>query len=171
MGIPYALPVLDAQSRHGAVRGEGMSTTGHYTRYINQYPGWSDNCDTMYHGIFPAVMQWGNYAKYKGNKLGHLTVEHTAGNKYAFCDYDIRYDQYNYWQWIREQTEYVGPLKAGVGKVLIEYTGDKAIQHVLEMAKNITDEQIIDLVFSGMFYNRSYADYFRYYLHEVDIND
>jgi hypothetical protein len=147
-----------------------MSTTGHYTRYINQYPGWSDNCDTMHHGIFPAIMQWGDYAKYKTNGLGHLTVEHTAGNKYAFCDYDIQYDKYNYWEWIREQTNYIGPLKSGVRKILIEYTGKNAIQHVLEMAKSITDDQIINLVFSGMFYNRSYSDYFRYYLNEVDIN-
>ena len=29
-----------------------MSTTGHYTRYINQYPGWSDNCDSMYQALW-----------------------------------------------------------------------------------------------------------------------
>jgi hypothetical protein len=146
-----------------------MSTTGHYTRYINQYPGWSDNCDTMYHGIFPAIMQKPEpRGLYGFCGFGHLTVEHTAGNKYAFCDYDIQYDQYNYWQWAREQTNYIGPLKSGVRKTLIEYTGKNAIQHVLELAKNITDGQIINLVFSGMFYNRSYVDYFKYYLSEVD---
>jgi hypothetical protein len=148
-----------------------MSTSGHYTRYINQYPGYYDNCDTMYHPVFPKIMQNSEPGGLYGFcQFGHLTVEHTAGNKYAFCDFDIRYDQYNYWQWIREQTDYIGPFRSGTGKILIEYAGDKAIQHVLEMAKQITDDQLIDLVFSRVFYNRSYVDYFRYYLNEVDIN-
>ena len=28
-----------------------MSTTGHYNKWIKQNPGWSDNCDSMYHGL------------------------------------------------------------------------------------------------------------------------
>ncbi len=48
-----------------------MSTSGHYTRYINQYPGWSDNCDTMHRAI------------YEGEKeIGSLMVEHNCGNKW-----------------------------------------------------------------------------------------
>lgn len=51
-----------------------MSSTGHYTRYINQYPGWSDNNDTMVHHFpdFP----------------GYFQVEHFPGNKRAFAVYD-----------------------------------------------------------------------------------
>jgi len=137
-----------------------MSTTGHYTRYINQFPGWSDNCDTMYHYI--------PYPLSKYSQLGSLTVEHSPGNKWSYCELRWTNKGYNYWQWIKEQTEFIGPLRAGGSITLIDYSGDKAIQHVLEKAKKITVDQVIDLIFKHEFYNRSYVDYFRYYQNEVN---
>ena len=142
-----------------------MSTTGHYTRYINQYPGWSDNCDTMYQGIFPEILQYGDYERYKTNQLGYLQVEHNHGNTWSYCSFDYRPIGYNYWQWIRDPLSYMGPLKT-VRKMIYKKKKKKAIQNVLEHAKTFTDEFFINLVYSEMFYNRSYCDYFKWYLHE-----
>ena len=161
-----------------------MSTTGHYTRYINQFPGWSDNCDTMFKGIYSslllkrcdncypsncAVLRNGKKERYCQKELGHFTIEHTIGNKRAYLTFGYDNNGYNYWQWIKEQTEFIGPLKGGSQLILIDYTGDKAIQHVMEESKKITVEMVIDLIFKNEFYNRSYVDYFRFYLSEVEI--
>ncbi len=143
-----------------------MSTIGHYTRYINQYPGWSDNCDTMYHGIFPDILQHGDYAKYKTNQLGYLQVEHNHRNTWSFCSFDYEPSGYNYWKWLNEGSGFMGPLKR-VRKMIVDHHGKKAIQHVLEECKNFTDEFFINLVFNEMFYNRSYCDYFNWYLQEI----
>ena len=154
-----------------------MSSSGHYTRYINQvnqYPGWSDNCDTMYKPVHSPLegecrlCKWDNECNHDHRNcfctIGHLTVEHTAGNKWAYCSFTWDHgDKYNYWQWIREQTDYIGPLKAGRSIILFEYSGKMAIQNILEKTKTINVWDLVDLMFKDEFYNRSYIDHFRYY--------
>ena len=126
-----------------------MSTTGHYTRYINKYPGWSDNCDTMYQQIpYPLNV----YAK-----LGYYQVEHFAGNKYAWCEFCYENPGYNTYRVFTDG--YIGPLIAGSYKMIIEYTGKNAIQHVLEMVKNLKVSDMVDHIFNHNFYMYSYMDY------------
>ena len=115
-----------------------MSTTGHYTRYINQYPGWSDNNNTMVHHFpdFP----------------GYFQVEHFPGNKRAFAVYDS-FDDY-------------GGNNAPGSRFhlhIYDYEGDKAIQHTLEVMQNFPREKLVDMILKNRFYNRSYMDYFGYY--------
>ena len=160
-----------------------MSTSGHYTRYINQYPGWSDNCDSMYHQVdVPGMHRSCKNCDYQCKSetteerridlcpytIGYFTIEHTYGNKRAFLTFTYDNDQYNYWQWIRDQTNYIGPLKAGNKKTIINYIGKLAIQHVIEESYKIDPWVMVDLIFKDQFYNRAYADYFRYYLNEVE---
>lgn len=139
----------------------GMSTTGHYTRYINQFPGWSDNCDTMYQYI-PSPLD-------HNKELGYYQVEHCAGNKTAWCEFRYYNPHFNYWIWEREQTNYIGPFKSGGRHRIIEYTGKNAIQHVLESAKNLNVSDMVNLIFKDQFYNRSYVDHFRYYQEETNV--
>ena len=114
-----------------------MSSTGHYTRYINQYPGWTDNNDTMVHHFpdFP----------------GYFQVEHFPGNKRAFAVYN--------------SFDYGGNNAPGSRFHLhvYEYKGIKAIQHTLEVMQNFPREKLIDMILKNRFYNRSYMDYFGYY--------
>jgi hypothetical protein len=170
----------------GAPGGMGdMSTTGHYTRYINQYPGWSDNCDSMYRELYiPGMHHDCKICDYPCRpetteekridlcpvKLGYLTIEHTYGNKRAFLTFTYDNQDYNYWDWIKEQTNYIGPLKPGNRFTLIDYTGKLAIQHVIKESYKVKESDMIDRIFKDQFYNRSHSDYFRYYLHRVDIN-
>ena len=109
-----------------------MGTTGHYTKYINQYPGWSDNCDSMYRSL-PGY--------------GSLIVEHYKGNKKAYCVFDNYHSP-------------SGDRGYNVHIHLIDYEGNKAIQYVLDHVDDIPERQIIDAIFSGLnFYNRAYVDY------------
>jgi len=130
-----------------------MSTTGHYTRYINQYEGWSDNCDTMYK---PVISPLPKKDKYDFNKMGYYQVEHNAGNTWSWCEYNSEgsYDIPGSRFWFN----------------LYEFTGKKAIQNVLDHMVDYPVDKIIDQIIKTRFYNRSYADYFRFYLIEVDIN-
>ncbi len=83
-----------------------MSTTGHYTRYINQYPGWSDNCDTMHRAI------------YEGEKeIGSLMVEHNCGNKWSYCSFSN-------WSGVSAKCGY------HIDETLFEHNGKLAIPHV-----------------------------------------
>ena len=112
-----------------------MSTTGHYTRYINQYQGWHDNCDTMRGGPID-------------RKLGNFQVVHTYGNKQAFCHFD-NYDT------LSQRHGYNIQFEA------CEYTGKQAIQYLLNNLENIVPETyIVDRVFREInFYMFAYTDY------------
>jgi hypothetical protein len=160
-----------------------MSTTGHYNKWIKQNPGWSDNCDSMYQGLhIPGIHHDCKQCDYPCGpetsetkridlcpvQLGYLTIEHTYGNKRAFLTFSYDNKGYSYWQWIEEQTEFIGPFKAGNKFTLIDYTGKKAIEHVIEESYKVKESDMIDLIFKDNFYNRSYSDYFRYYLSEVN---
>lgn len=114
-----------------------MSTTGHYTRYINQYPGWSDNCDTMYQSV------WDNEIK-----IGSLTVEHYAGNKESFCYFDN-------WDSISHKYGY------NIREHIIDYKGKLAIQNVLSIVQKFNIGAIVsDIIFKHLnFYNFAYLDY------------
>jgi hypothetical protein len=118
----------------------------------------------MYQGISIPEMQISGYYPYL---IGHLTVEHTFGNKEAYLTFDYRNEKYNYWQWIKEQTGFIGPLKPGRQFTLIDYTGKLAIQYVLDQSEKVNVWDLVDLIFKNEFYNRSYCDYFKYYLSEV----
>lgn len=116
-----------------------MSSSGHYTRYINQYPGWSDNCDSMYRGIYDNDLKI---------KIGSITVEHTAGNKWSYCsfsNYEGISAKYGYH--IREH--------------LFECEGKLAIQAVLSrVEKEDIPAMISDVVFKAInFYKFAYLDY------------
>ena len=141
-----------------------MSTSGHYTRYINQYPGWSDNCDTMYQAVYNGVYDCetcfdNTNCKLKHKKeeycpkeMGYFTVEHNHGNTEAYCVYsDTSYDRRT-------------GVKQYPGEVyhlhVYDYSGKKAIQHVLEVMAKYPIENLFDLLIKTRFYNRSYCDYF-----------
>ena len=51
---------------------------------------------------------------------------------------------------------------------LFEYSGKMAIQNILEKTKTINVWDLVDLMFKDEFYNRSYVDYFRYYLEVME---
>jgi hypothetical protein len=112
-----------------------MSTTGHYTRYINQYPGWSDNCDTMYK---PIVAECLIKEKYDYPVIGYFQVEHNAGNTWSWSKINFK------------DRSYV---------TIYEHTGKKAIQNVLDHVEKLTFDQCLDIIFKYCFYNRSYLDY------------
>jgi hypothetical protein len=144
-----------------------MSTTGHYTRYINQYPGWSDNCDTMYHPIFSGVYDCEQCRdniscnlkhkkeEYCSKNVGYFTVEHNHGNTEAYCSYsDNNYDDRT------GKKQY--PVEV-YHLHIYEYTGKKAIQNVLDFMATYPIDSLFDLLFKTRFYNRSYVDYFNYY--------
>jgi hypothetical protein len=162
-----------------------MSTTGHYTRYINQYPGWSDNCDTMYKSVTVptllkrceschpekcSVLTNGHKSIYCKSEFGYFQVENNIGNTWSYCEFRWHNEKHNYWHWRKEQTDYLGPFRSGGSVDLIDYKGKKAIQYVLEQTEKIIISDLVDIIFKTEFYNRSYADYFRFYLTEVDIN-
>ena len=65
-----------------------MSTTGHYTRYINQFPGWSDNCDTMYQCLWDGDPDKTDGLKFSAKEIGSLTVVHNHGNTKSWCTFD-----------------------------------------------------------------------------------
>ena len=143
-----------------------MSTTGHYTRYINQYPEWSDNCDTMVKHISSGLLrscescdayQDCNYKdsesfreKFCKVQLGYYQVEHNHGNTWSFCHFD--------------SFEYNGNKIPGSRFVMpvYEYEGKKAIQHVLDYMREFPKEKLIDMIIKYRFYNRSYCDYAKY---------
>jgi hypothetical protein len=112
-----------------------MSTSGHYTRYINQFPGYYDNCDTMRGGPID-------------HDIGMFQIEHTYGNKQAFCWFD-NYGTISY--------------KYGydINFEAAEYTGKLAIQYLLKNLENIVPESyIVDRVFKEInFYKFAYLDY------------
>ena len=122
-----------------------MSTTGHYTRYINQYPGWSDNCDTMHQPVYDGVRDCEkcgiskpcNLAtkkqEYCQKQIGSLTVEHTAGNLYALCRFDS-------WVYNREDPD------PKIRFTIYEYHGKKAIQNVLEKMATFPNDQLIQMI-------------------------
>ena len=121
-----------------------MSTTGHYTRYINEYNArdnnpdrylWTDNCDTMR----------GGHIDYT---IGNFQVEHTRGNKRAYCWFDNHFtksEKYGY----------------RIRDLLIEHEGKKAIQYILDnLEKLYPESKIIDLIFDHInFYKFAYLDY------------
>jgi hypothetical protein len=141
-----------------------MSTSGHYTRYINQYPKWSDNCDTMYQGIYsplllkkcgekciPAdcsILKNGKKEKYCQENIGYFTIEHNHGNTWSWCTFS---HDHSY----GEKPRYPEINNMGI----YEYTGKKAIQNVLEFMEKFTFDQLIDMVLKYQFNNRSYLDY------------
>ncbi|MDD2246355.1 MAG: hypothetical protein PHC39_04655 [Proteiniphilum sp.] len=145
-----------------------MSTSGHYTRYINQYPGWSDNCDTMHQpvndgtydcekcGSDKACNLKDRKEEYCSKQIGYFQVEHNAGNTSSWCTYsDNHYDNRTgkrQFPW----DVYRMPV--------YDYTGKKAIQNVLDFMAEFPREKLFDLLFKTRFYNRSYADYFEIYL-------
>ena len=146
-----------------------MSTSGHYTRYINQYPGWSDNCDTMYRAIHSPLEGECRFCKNNDNcrhdhkycydEIAHLQVEHTSGNKTAYCALCFDNPGYSPWLWFKEG--YNGPLTSGGHIHIIEYEGNRAIQHVLETVTSFEKSVMIDLMFRHNFNMYSYMDYFR----------
>jgi len=78
---------------------------------------------------------------------GHLTVVHHKGNKHAYCIFENSYSE-------SEKRGYYVHIH------VIEYTGDKAIQHVLERVGSIPDNVFTDAIFGRLnFYNRAYVDY------------
>ena len=83
-----------------------MSSSGHYTRYINQYPGWSDNCDTMHRPLY-----------HGDQKLGYFQVEHNHGNTWAYCTFFYGDD-------MRKKI------------TIVDHEGKMAIQHVLNFMQN-----------------------------------
>jgi len=125
-----------------------MSTTGHYTRYINQYPGWSDNCDSMYMPLWDGDPVKTDGLKFTAKKIGSLTVEHTYGNKEAFCTFD-NYDS------ISSKYGYK------INEIVIDYSGKKAIQYILDnLEKLYPESKVIDLIFNHInFYKFAYLDY------------
>lgn len=148
-----------------------MSTTGHYTRYINQFPGWSDNCDTMYQYVPSPLTGLCEICKNKNDcthspkhccmELGYYQVEHYAGNKHAWCSFCWGNPGYNTYRVFTDG--YIGPLISGDHKFVISYTGKNAIQHVLEMAKSLKVSDMVDIIFNHNFYQYSYMDYFAMY--------
>ena len=145
-----------------------MSTTGHYTRYINQYPGWSDNCDTMYQGVSlgykdckkcdhttcKAKEDIAFRNEWCTDRIGHYQVEHYRGNKNAFCNFILSFD-------------YGDPRKemprAYTYFTVYDYQGNLAIQNVLEYMAKFPLERLIDMIIKDRFYNRSYCDYAPYF--------
>lgn len=141
-----------------------MSTTGHYTRYINQANAtykneWSDNCDTMHKNVYLiGVHRNCKYCDYPCKpetseekridlcpvKIGSFMVYHYAGNKTAFLRFDYDRPITGRWNYIS----------------LVEYTGNNAIQNVIKQSYDITPDYLVDMIFKAEFYNRSYMDYF-----------
>jgi hypothetical protein len=126
-----------------------MSTTGHYTRYINQFPGWSDNCDTMHRTLWdgnPEEKSDGLYVCAK--EIGSLTVEHYPKNIRAFCTFDN-------WSGISHKYGY------NIREDIYDYSGKLAIQKVLsEIEKMDMDKIISDVIFNHLnFYKYAYLDY------------
>jgi hypothetical protein len=137
-----------------------MSTTGHYTRYINQYPGWSDNCDTMYQPIFNGLIRcdnclaWRKDCPFKTKKeeyckdqIGYFQVEHNHGNTESWCTFSDEDRNHKL-----------------IGKVIYHLpvyhsNGKKAIQNVLDHMENYPVDNLIDQILKYRFYNRSYLDY------------
>ena len=114
-----------------------MSTSGHYTRYINHYPGWSDNCDSMHRSIYEDDLT-----------IGGLTVEHNCGNKWAYC-------LFSNWSSISAKYGYQ------IHETLFEHTGKLSIQAILErVEKEDIPGMISDVVFKAInFYQYAYLDY------------
>lgn len=139
-----------------------MSTTGHYTRYINQYPGWSDNCDTMHKPVHSPLEGECQFCKYDSEckhdhhncylPLGSFQVVHYAGNKHAWCTFD--------------SFDYTGNKAPGSRFYMhvYSYTGKKAIQNVLDYMRTFPVETLIEMILKYRFNNRSYMDYFDYFV-------
>lgn len=126
-----------------------MSTTGHYTRYINQFPGWSDNCDTMHRTLWdgdPAKLRGGLY--FTAKKTGSLTVEHYPKNIHAYCYFDN-------WDGISSKYGY------HIREHIYDYSGKLAIQNVLTNIEKMDMDTIIsDVIFKHLnFYKYAYLDY------------
>lgn len=79
-----------------------MSSSGIYTRYINQYPGWFEGGDVMTRPLYQGE-----------KKLGYFRVETNKGNTWAYCHF--MYGEY-----------------CSNRITIIDHEGKKAIQHVLE---------------------------------------
>ena len=146
--------------------GETMSSTGHYTRYINEYnqksgkKHWSDNCDTMFQPVFHGLIRcddclaWRKDCPFKEKKeeycpdqIGYFQVEHNHGNTWAWCTFSDE-DRTN------------NPIKKRIYHLPIySFTGKKAIQNVLEYMIDYPVSDLIDRIFKYRFYNRSYLDY------------
>ncbi len=126
-----------------------MSTTGHYTRYINQYnqirgdKAWSDNCDTMLKYVVADCLK---VKTYDYPVIGHFQIEHNTSNTWSWCDLNLNN---------RSRIK------------IYEYEGKKAIQNVLDYTEKLTYDQVLERILKYSFYNRSYMDYFNTYLSEV----
>jgi hypothetical protein len=107
-----------------------MSTTGHYTRYINQENReqdtlyWSDNCDTMYAGVYLRTNNDPSKYMHEADKLGYFTIEHNHGNTLAWLSFT--WDNAGY-SWEKDNREHYGS-NMRCGRIHYQFEGKKAIQ-------------------------------------------
>ena len=164
-----------------------MSTTGHYNRYFKMYPGWSDNCDTMFRRVYvPGMHQDCKSCEYQcapgtteekrcdlcPYSVGYLQAEHYKGNKTAFCQfiYDGARDFYRKYAPVNHNNDQLikaDPVHAGNNFMVITYSGKLALEHVIEQAEKINPADLVDLAFGYEFYNRSYSDIIPLIIDEV----
>jgi len=84
--------------------------------------------------------------------MGYYQVEHFIGNNHAWCTYD--------------SFDYSGNKAPGSRFTMLvySYNGNKAIQQVLNYIEKFPVETLIEMILKYRFNNRSYMDYFQYFL-------